>query len=46
VVHDEAKGYWEPRPWHEEYPMYPKTWQVDLATVNQWGPVDRPSLDH
>jgi hypothetical protein len=26
--------------------MYPKTWQVDLATVNQWGPVDRPSLDH
>jgi len=46
VVHDEAKGYWEPRPWHEEYPMGPKTWQVDLATVNQWGPVDRPSLDH
>ncbi len=46
VVHDESKGYWEPRPWHEEYPMYPKTWQVDLATVNQWGPVDRPSLDH
>jgi len=26
--------------------MGPKTWQVDLATVNQWGPVDRPSLDH
>ncbi|MGD9528240.1 VOC family protein [Pseudonocardia sp.] len=46
VVHDEAKGYWEPRPWHEEYPMYPKTWQVDLATVNQWGPIDPPSLDH
>ncbi len=46
VVHDESKGYWEPRPWHEEYPMYPKTWQVDLATVNQWGPIDPPSLDH
>jgi catechol-2,3-dioxygenase len=46
VVHDEAKGYWEPRPWHEEFPMYPKTWQVDLATVNQWGPIDPPSLDH
>jgi len=46
VVHDEAKGYWEPRPWHEEYPMYPKTWQVDLAAVNQWGPIDRPSLEH
>lgn len=46
VVHDEAKGHWEPRPWHEEYPMYPKTWQVDLATVNQWGPIDQASLDH
>ncbi len=46
VVHDESKGYWEPRPWHEEYPMYPKTWEVDLATVNQWGPIDPPSLDH
>lgn len=46
VVHDEAKGYWEPRPWHEEYPMYPKTWEVDLATVNQWGPIDQASLDH
>ena len=41
VVHDESKGYWEPRPWHEEYPMYPKTWQVDLATVNQWAPSTR-----
>lgn len=46
VVHDEAKGYWEPRPWHEQYPMYPKTWEVDSATVNHWGPVDRESLDH
>ena len=46
VVHDENKGYWEPRPWHEEYPMYPRTWEVDVATVNHWGPVDPPSLDH
>jgi len=27
VIHDEAKGYWEPRPWHEDSPMYPKTWK-------------------
>jgi catechol-2,3-dioxygenase len=46
VVVDEAKGHWEPRPWHEEFPMYPRTWEVDLATVNQWGPIDPPSLDH
>ncbi|WP_433786193.1 VOC family protein [Actinomycetospora sp. CA-101289] len=46
VVHDEAKGYWEPRPWHEQVPMGPRTWEVDMATVNQWGPIDPPSLDH
>lgn len=22
---DESKGYWEPQPWHETFPMYPKT---------------------
>ena len=37
VMHDEAKGYFEPRPWHEDFPRYPKTWEVDIATVNQWG---------
>lgn len=46
VVHDEAKGHWEPRPWHEEYPMGPKTWEVDIATANQWGVVDFAQLDH
>jgi len=46
VVHDEAKGHWEPRPWHEEYPMGPKTWEVDIATANQWGIVDFAALEH
>lgn len=46
MIHDEAKGYWEPRPWHEENPMYPRTWETDLASINAWGPVDFPSLDH
>ncbi len=46
VVHDEAKGYWEPRPWHESYPQYPRTWEVDLATVNIWGPINERELDH
>ena len=46
VVHDEAKGYWEPRPWHETYPMYPRTWEADLATVNHWGPINEQELDH
>lgn len=46
MVVDEAKGYWEPRPWHETFPMYPRTWEADLAAVNHWGPIDPPSLDH
>jgi len=46
VIHDEAKGYWEPRPWHEDSPMYPKTWEVDIATANHWGPMDPSALDH
>jgi hypothetical protein len=40
---DESKGYWEPRPWHETFPMYPKTWEIDALTANLWDPFD-PSL--
>ena len=46
IIHDEAKGYWEPRPWHETYPQYPRTWEVDVATVNIWGPIHEPSMEH
>ena len=46
IMHDEAKGYWEPRPWHESYPLRPKTWEVDLATVNIWGPINEAMLEH
>ena len=34
-MHDEAKGYFEPRPWHEDSPQVPKTWEVDIATANR-----------
>ena len=46
IIHDEAKGYWEPRPWHETYPQYPRTWEVDIATVNIWGPINEAEMDH
>ena len=46
VIHDEAKGYFEPRPWHTDFPQYPKTWEVDLAAVNSWGPVNPALLEH
>ena len=46
VIHDEAKGYFEPRPWHNEFPQYPKTWEVDAAGVNSWGPINPALLEH
>lgn len=46
VIHDEAKGYFEPRPWHNDFPQYPKTWEVDLAAVNSWGPINPALMEH
>ncbi|HWD03281.1 MAG TPA: VOC family protein [Amycolatopsis sp.] len=43
---DEANGNFEPRPWHEDRPQVPKTWEVDIATANAWGPVLPEILDH
>lgn len=33
---DEALGYWDPRPWHEEMPLYPKRWPKDTLR-SAWG---------
>lgn len=46
LIHDESKGYFEPRPWHEDFPQYPKTWEVDLIAVNSWGPINPAKLEH
>ena len=46
VVHDEKSGNWEPRPWHESIPQGPRSWEVDAATVNIWGPVNERELEH
>ncbi|WP_213576604.1 VOC family protein [Rhodococcus sp. USK13] len=46
VIHDESKGYWEPRPWHETYPQGPRTWEVDVATINIWGPINEQEIEH
>lgn len=37
-VWNEAGGYFEPRPWHEDFPQVPKTWEVDIQLQNAWGP--------
>jgi catechol-2,3-dioxygenase len=46
VIHDEAKGYFEPRPWHTDFPQYPKTWEVDAVAVNSWGPINPKLIEH
>lgn len=46
IVHDEKAGNWEPRPWHETLPQGPRTWEVDAATVNIWGPINEQELEH
>ena len=39
ILLNEDLGYFEPRPWHEEFPQKPKVWQDDLRAVNHWGPM-------
>jgi len=34
---DEALGYFDPRPWHEDSPQRPKVWEPGLSTSNIWG---------
>lgn len=36
LMKDEELGYWEPRPWHEERPLRPKTWPKETWR-SQWG---------
>jgi catechol 2,3-dioxygenase-like lactoylglutathione lyase family enzyme len=36
TMRDEELGYWEPRPWHEEWPLRPKVWPNDAPRA-QWG---------
>jgi catechol-2,3-dioxygenase len=34
---DETRGYFDPRPWHQEFPQRPKVWEPGLSTSNLWG---------
>jgi catechol-2,3-dioxygenase len=46
TITDEAAGHFDPRPWHEDSPQSPKTWEADLIAMNSWGPVELGQLDH
>jgi catechol 2,3-dioxygenase-like lactoylglutathione lyase family enzyme len=41
----EELGYYEPRPWHTDFPQRPKTWEADLASINSWGPINFDHLE-
>ena len=45
TIASEELGYFEPRPWHSDYPQRPKTWEADLASINSWGPVNFDHLE-
>jgi catechol-2,3-dioxygenase len=36
MMRDEALGYFEPRPWHEDFPQRPKVWPKDTLRA-YWG---------
>ena len=41
---NEDLGYFEPRPWHEEFPQKPKVWKADLTATNHWGAMPPPTF--
>jgi catechol 2,3-dioxygenase-like lactoylglutathione lyase family enzyme len=44
IIYDEEKGYFEPRPWHEEYPQGPRVWKDAPHAINHWGPLPSPEF--
>jgi hypothetical protein len=39
VMLDEGRGYFEPRPWHHDFPQRPKIWTPGPRVPNVWGPL-------
>ena len=44
IMLNEDLGYFEPRPWHEEFPQRPKVWKADLTATNHWGAMPPPEF--
>jgi hypothetical protein len=40
---DEALGYFDPRPWHKDFPQYPKVWDSHGAAFI-WGLPPSPTF--
>lgn len=39
VMLDESLGYFDPRPWHHDFPQRPKVWTPGPRVPNAWGPM-------
>jgi catechol-2,3-dioxygenase len=44
TILNEETGYFEPRPWHEEFPQGPSVWKDAPRAVNHWGPLPSPEF--
>ena len=44
IMLNEDLGYFEPRPWHEEFPQRPKVWKDSPQAVNHWGLMPSPEF--
>ena len=44
IILNEDLGYFEPRPWHEEFPQKPKVWKDGLDATNHWGTLPSPEF--
>jgi catechol-2,3-dioxygenase len=40
IIANERTGEFEPRPWHETWPQFPKVWTPDPSAANKWGPLN------
>lgn len=43
-MNDENSGAFDPRPWHEDKPQRPKTWEPGPRTSNSWGMARPPEF--
>ncbi len=44
IMLNEELGYFEPRPWHEEFPQKPKVWKDTPQAANHWGLLPSPEF--
>jgi catechol-2,3-dioxygenase len=42
---DERLGYFDPRPYHQDYPQRPKVWPRDPMAANMWGIMPPPGFE-